>query len=127
MFEILLIIMIIISVAAIAGGYIMKYQAPKDEQMKMGLRTKHTKASHEVWEYANRTCGKSWITIGLIETFLGIPVLFLMYYFKGEHSAQVLSLVYVQAEIIFLVSAVTTVLREIKLKFDENGRPKEKE
>lgn len=127
MFEILLIIMIIISVAAIAGGYIMRYQAPKDEQMKMGFRTESAKASSEAWAYANRTCGKNWLTTGLIELFLGIPILFLMYYFKGEHSAQVLSFVYVIAEIIFLVIAVTSVQKEMKNKFDESGRLKENE
>lgn len=125
--EIILVLIIILSVAAMLAGYYMKYQAPKDEQMKMGFRTESAKASPEAWEYANRTCGKNWLTTGMIYIFLGIPIIFLMYYFKGEHSAKVLSFVYVTAEIIFLVRTGTSVQREIKIKFDENGSSKENE
>lgn len=125
MFEILLIILINISIAAIAGGYFMKYQAPKDKKMKYGLRTGSTQTSKEVWEYANRTCGKSCLIIGLICLLLGIPMVLFMYFLKGEYYARALSLIYVITEIIFLVRSVTVVLKEIKIKFDENGNPKE--
>ena len=70
--EILIIISIILSFAILLAGYYMKYQATKDEQMKMGLRTERARASREAWKYANRTCGRYCLIFGGIGLALSI-------------------------------------------------------
>ena len=53
-----LILDIIFSAAALLGGYYMKFSAPEDKEMKMGVLTESAKRSHATWEYANKACGK---------------------------------------------------------------------
>ncbi len=127
MIDILLIVLIIMSSATIFGGYYMRFQAPKDKEMKYGLRTQRTQASMSAWEYANRTCGQCWLITGVIEILLGIPAVLMMYNFKGEKIAQALAFVYLVFFVIGLSSTVTSVIKETNSRFDENGRSIERE
>ena len=85
--DVLLIINIVVSFSLILGGYYMKYQAPKDKDMKMGVLIGRARLSPDIWKYANITCGKNWLVTGFIYLVLGMPVILLMYNFKGENAA----------------------------------------
>lgn len=67
-----LILDIIFSVAALLGGYYMKYCAPKDNEMKLGVLTESAKRNKDTWEYANKTCGKGWIIGGIAGILLSV-------------------------------------------------------
>lgn len=124
--DILLILSIVMTFAILLGGYYMKYQAPKDEQMKMGFRTEPAKASPEAWAYANRTCGTYWLIIGIIG-FVMTEAVFLIYGFIGDNWANVFAIITTAVICVGTSSACTAVIKELRSKFDENGRPKEKE
>ncbi len=123
--EVLLIINIVIAFAVLLGGCVMKKYSSNDKEMKYGFRTEFAKSSFEAWNYANTACGKHWIIIGIVYLMLGIPAIFLMYYFKGENVARALSLVYSVVIIANVAYSCNSVSKELHDKFDENGIPKE--
>ena len=123
MFELFLIIDIIMAVAAILSGYYMRFRASKDETMKHGLRISGSLKSREAWEFANISCGRSWMAVGVIEICLGMPIALLMYWWKGRSIAIALLFVYLEFFTILLCVSVINVSRNISDKFDENGRP----
>ena len=126
MFGLFLIIDIIMAAAAILGGYYMRYRAPKGETMKHGLRTSESLKSREAWKYANISCGRSWMAVGVIEICLGMPIAMMMYWWKGESIAIALLFVYLEFFTIIQCVSVINVSRSISDKFDENGKPIEK-
>ena len=65
------------------------------------------------------------IIIGIVYLVLGIPAIFLMYYFKGDNVARALSLVYSVVLIANVVYSCNSVSKELQNKFDEKGIPKE--
>ncbi len=104
----------------------MKYQAPKDEQMKMGLRTERAKASQEAWAYANRTCGKYCLIFGC--TGLGLSIISLLIYaFVGDDWGRIFAIITPAVICVGISSAVNVVNNGLCSKFGENGRPKEEE
>ncbi len=121
--EILIIISIILSFAILLAGYYMKYQAPKDEQMKMGLRTERSRASREAWKYANRTCGRYCLIFGGIGLALSIISL-LVYAIAGEDWGRITAVITPAVICIGTSSAINVVNKGLSSKFDENGRPK---
>lgn len=123
--EVLLIINIVIAFAVLLGGCVMKKYSSNDKEMKYGFRTESATSSFEAWNYANTACGKQWIIIGIVYLMLGIPAIFLMYYFKGDNIARALSLVYSVVLIANVVYSCNSVSKELQNKFDENGIPKE--
>ncbi len=125
--DVLLIINIVVSFSLILGGYYMKYQAPKDKDMKMGVLIGRARLSPDIWKYANITCGKNWLVTGFIYLVLGMPVILLMYNFKGENAAKVLTLAYLIFLITNLIISTNSLIKEMNEKFDENGNPKEQE
>ena len=123
--EIIFIINIVISFTVLLGGFFMKKYSSNDREMKYGFRTESAKSSFEAWNYANTACGKQWIIIGIVYLLLGIPAIFLMYYFKGDNVARALSLVYSVALIANVAYSCNSVSKELQNKFDEKGIPKE--
>ena len=123
--EIIFIINIVISFTVLLGGFFMKKYSSNDREMKYGFRTESAKSSFEAWNYANTACGKQWIIIGIVYLLLGIPAIFLMYYFKGDNVARALSLVYSVVLIANAAYSCNSVSKELQNKFDENGIPKE--
>ncbi len=121
--EILIIISIILSFAILLAGYYMKYQAPKDEQMKMGLRTERAGASQEAWKYANRTCGRYCLIFGGIGFAMSIISL-LVYAIAGEDWGRIPAVITPAVICIGTSSAINVVNKGLSSKFDENGIPK---
>ena len=127
MMDVLLIVDIIISFSLMLGGYYMKYHAPKDKEMKMGVLTKRARTSFETWKYANLAYGKVWLITGAVYLVLGIPLILVMYYFKGEGAVKSLNIGYLIFLVIHLISYYNLITKELNMKFDENGNPKEQE
>lgn len=123
--ELIFIINIVISFTVLLGGFFMKKYSSNDKEMKYGFRTESAKSSFEAWNYANTACGKQWIIIGIVYLILGIPAIFLMYYFKGDNVARALSLVYSVVLIANVAYSCNSVSKELQNKFDEKGVPKE--
>ncbi len=124
--EILIIISTILSFAMLLAGYYMRFKAPKDKDMKMGVLILRAKASSEAWAYANRTCGSYWLIIGIIGLIMTTAV-FLIYSFIGDNWANVFAIFTLAVICIGMSSSCTAVIKELHSKFDENGRQKEVE
>lgn len=121
-----LILDIIFSAAAVFGGYYMKFRAPEDTEMKMGVLTESAKKSRDTWEYANRTCGKYWIRAGIagiVLTTIAVNTAFL----TSEDTAAIVSLVAAVIIVLMMSCSVTMVMMKLRSNFDENGNPNEKE
>ena len=117
---------IIASAAALLGGYYMKYHAPKDKDMKMGVLTSSAKKSRDTWEFANMTCGKYWIIAGiagLVLTTAAVNTAFL----ASEDTAAIVSAVAAVVIVILISCSMTTVMMKLRAEFDENGKPIKKE
>lgn len=127
MIGILLIVYIIFCAGAIFSGYYLRFVASKDEEMKYGFRTSQTQKSADAWEYANRTLGLHWLRCGVIGLVLGIPAVLLMYKYKGVTASNILSLVCLVFFVIVVSSSVTSVMKATYSKFDEDGRPVDKD
>lgn len=127
MFGILLIVYIIFCAAAVIGGYFLKNTAAKDEAMKLGLRISAAQKSMDTWEYANSTLGQSWFKTGIIALVLGVPLALLMYKLMSETAAKIAVAVLLAVIVCVLSSSITAAMRGLMTRFDENGRPVEKE
>lgn len=121
-----LILDIIFSAAAIFGGYYMKFRAPEDTEMKMGVLTGSAKKSRDTWEYANKTCGKYWIRAGIagiVLTTLAVNAAFI----TSEKKAAIVALAAAVVIVLMMSCSMTTVMMKLRAEFDENGKPIEKE
>lgn len=127
MFEVFLIAYIVGCSGAIFGGYYMRFISAKDEQMRYGLRTSQSQKSMDTWEYANRTLGMCWLSAGIIGLVLGVSVILVMYSAKGDHVAKALVFVFLIFLAAVISGSVISVMQNISIKFDEDGRPIERE
>ncbi len=122
--EILIIISTILSFAMLLAGYYMRFKAPKDKDMKMGVLILRAKASSEAGAYANRTCGNYWLIIGIIGLIMTVAVFFI-YSFIGDKWANIFAIFTSAVICIGMSISCTAVIKELHSKFDENGRQKE--
>ena len=121
-----LILDVIFSAAALLGGYYMKFHAPQDAEMKMGMLTESAKKSKDTWEFANSTCGKYWIRAGIagiVLTTAAVNAAFL----TSEKTAAIVSLAALVIIVLVMSCSVTTVMMKLHANFDENGNPIAKE
>ena len=121
-----LIIDIIMSASALFGGFYMKYRAPEDKDMKMGVLTESAKKSPETWEFANRTCGKNWLRSGIAGIVLS-TVATDAAFVASEKTAAIIAGAAAVVIVILMSCSITTVMMKLRAKFDENGKPIEKE
>lgn len=121
-----LIVDIIMSAAALLGGYYMKFVAPKDKEMKMGVLTESAKKSQNTWEYANKTCGKGWIGSGIAGLVLSAAATETAF-FASEKVASIVGAAAAVVIVIAMSCSVTVTMLGLRSKFDEKGEPLEKE
>lgn len=117
------IVNIICSFALLISGYYMRFHAPKDKEMKMGLRNGHSQSSMEAWKFANETCGKYWLIFAGIALVLNV-ISFLVYAYVSESWSEMINIFATLSNIGVFCSS-TAVTRELQNKFDEKGIPKE--
>ncbi|MDE6781028.1 MAG: SdpI family protein [Ruminococcus sp.] len=84
MFEIIFIVIIIIPIAVSLGGVILIQCAKSDIDSTVGYRTKRSMARKETWIFANRTCGRLWLTGGIISVIFSVTVPLLFYILKSD-------------------------------------------
>lgn len=121
-----LILDVIFSAAALFGGYYMKFHAPQDSEMKIGVLTESAKKSRDTWEFANKTCGKYWIRAGIagiVLTTAAVNTAFL----ASEKTAAIVSLAATVIIVLAMSCSMTTVMMKLRANFDENGKLVEKE
>ena len=104
----------------------MKFCAPEDTEMKMGVLTESAKKSRDTWEYANKTCGKYWIRAGIagiVLTTIAVNAAFL----TSEKTAAIVSLAAAVIIVLMISCSMTKVMMKLHAEFDENGKPIVKE
>ena len=121
-----LILDIIFSAGALFGGYYMKFCAPKDDKMKMGLLTESAKKSRDTWEYANKACGKGWMAGGIAGLVLSAAATETAF-FASEKVASIVGAAAAVIIVLIMSCSVTTTIMGLKSKFDKDGKPVEKE
>lgn len=118
MFEIIFIIIIIIPVAIASGGFFLKYHTPSDINDIIGYRTKRSMSSKEAWFFANKSCGKLWLTGGIIAFIVSISLPFIFYITKGESAGSYVGIVILLLQIIAVIISVVTVEKQLDRNFD---------
>lgn len=68
----------IIPLLMILTGYLMYKYPPKRINHIVGYRTYKSMRNKEMWDYANKYCGKLWMILGLIMSVLTFVLLFLV-------------------------------------------------
>ena len=124
--EIFLIVDILISIGAILSGYYMKFRAPGDEKMQYGIRTAHSKKSYDTWSYANTVCGGAWLKIGFCGSMAVIAAMLLSGQLN-DAAAVLLSVGILAVIVIALSCSATAVIMGLVSRFDDDGRPINKE
>ena len=68
----------IIPVLVLLLGFWMYKYPPKKINLFVGYRTNKSMKNKEMWDFANKYCGKLWVILGLIMIFLTFVLLILV-------------------------------------------------
>lgn len=94
-------------------GILMYKRPPKKVNWFIGYRTRKSMKNQEVWEKANRYCGKLWIIIGLIMVIVAL-LLNILFYYKIIIFSETVLIIIVLSEIIPLLLSGLMVESKIK-------------
>lgn len=119
MFEIIFIIVILIPITISSGGFFLKYHTPDDINETVGYRTKRSMSSREAWIFANKTCGKLWLTGGIISFAFSVSVPLILYMFKGDSAGFYSGVIILILQSIFLIFSVVYIEKQLIYKFDD--------
>jgi len=101
--------------------------APGTKNAYFGYRTKRSMSSQEAWNYSNRYCGRLMFYLGVI--MAGITLILFLTIVRGSDDTVGWiggGIALVQCACIFIPVVLTE--KELKKRFDEEGRPlKQKE
>lgn len=114
MFEIIFIVIIILPVAVIFGGVVLKQCAVADIDNTVGYRTKRSMSSKEAWQFANGMCAKLWITGGIIATVFSVVLLLTASFFLNETTGIYVGIFMLTSEVIALILSVVTVEKRLQ-------------
>ena len=103
----------IIPVMIIVVGYLMYKYPPQKVNWFVGYRTIRSMKNENVWEKANKYCGKLWIKIGLIMVVLA-SVLAILSYIKIVIFSETCLAIIILCEILPLLLSGLMVEKEIK-------------
>lgn len=118
MFEIIFIVIIIIPIAVSLGGVILIQCAKSDIDSTVGYRTKRSMASKETWIFANRTCGRIWLTGGIISVIFSVTVPLFLYILKSDSAGLCAGVIILVIQTVALILSVVTTEKKLSGNFD---------
>lgn len=119
MFEIIFIIVILIPITLVSDGFFLKYHMPDDINDIIGYRTKRSMSSREAWIFANKICGKLWLTGGIIIFVFSVSVPLLLYMLKGNSAGFYSGVIILILQSIFLIFSVVYIEKQLIREFDD--------
>lgn len=119
MFEIIYIIVIIIPVAVLFGGVILIQCAESDIDSTVGYRTRRSMTSREAWFLANKTCGKLWITVGIIFVIFSLTVPMIFYVLVSDTAGVYTGIITLLFQTVALILSVVTTEKKLSDNFNE--------
>ena len=105
-------------------GAIFRSHPPKNINMAFGYRTSRSMKSRESWDFANRYWGALVFRIGLAAEGVTLAVLAAGYLASPGQMGN-LSLVMSGLQIVLLFVSIPLTERQLKKRFDDNGKPRE--
>ena len=105
-------------------GAIFRSHPPKNINMAFGYRTSRSMKSRESWDCANRYWGALVFRIGLAAEGVTLAVLAAGYLAAPGQMGN-LSLVMSGLQIVLLFVSIPLTERQLKKRFDDNGKPRE--
>lgn len=112
----LLVFSLLIPAIQLFFGWIMN-RYPGDVNGVFGYRTRRSSQNKATWLFANRLAGKIWIRQALVALPVSL-VCCLIFWSVLEWA----SLFIAGAQIVLLISAIPIVERQLRRRFDKNGR-----
>jgi len=117
-FEIIFIVILIIPVALILGGIILRQCALSDINSTVGYRTERSMSSKEAWTFANRTCGNLWITGGIISVILSVAIPLILYILKDDTAGLYAGIIILVLQVTAFILSVATVEKKLVSKLE---------
>ena len=118
----MLYVIFIIPLVQLLTGYLMYKYPPKKINRIIGYRTFRSMKNKEMWDWANRYCGKVWLNISII-LFLITALLFVLFYLNVITFTENILLIIVFGQLTIMLLSVLII--ENKLK-NNNIEKKEK-
>lgn len=110
----LMICTFLIPVIQVIAGWAMRYHTPKQINSWIGYRTMRSTKDETAWLFADRYCGKLWLTAGV-----GMLVLTGCSLFLSRKAADIVSLVMIGVQTLEILLTIPFV--ENALKQNERG------
>lgn len=105
-------------------GAVFRTHPPKNINMAYGYRTSRSMKSQESWDFANRYWGNLVFYAGLVSEGATLAVL-AAWYLMAPGQMGNLSLVTVSLQMVLLFVSIPLTERQLKIRFDDNGKPRE--
>ncbi len=120
MFIFLLCMVALTPVSTFLIGKTWMKHPPRDINFWVGYRTEMSMKSQDTWDFANKYCAEIWYKwSGIIAIF---SVVVMLCFKNGDYENVSIYLTVVQ--MIFLCTSIVPVERELRRRFDKNGRKK---
>lgn len=119
MFEIIYIMIIVISVTVSFGGVVLIQCAKSDIDSTVGYRTSRSMTSKEAWIFANKTCGKLWLTGGIISVIISVALPIAFSIIKNDTAGLYMAITILLLQTIALILSVVTTEKKLSDNFNE--------
>ena len=110
---------LLIPIVMIVLGFLLNKKPPKKINYLRGYRTKGSMKSLETWDYANKRIGELWWKIGFV-----LLVIIVISKLITPVVDEYLSIIHSIVGLIAMIIGIPFVEKELKDKFDENGKLK---
>lgn len=109
----------VMPISLIIYGYIYIKRANKGTNSSFGYRTSRSMKSKETWEYSNNRLGKLWMILGFVLAIFSVAYSLIFQREQLELSKTLLIL-----GLIICIAPLFIVEKELKERFDEEGKVK---
>lgn len=108
----------LVPVIMIGFGWLLKNHPPKEINAIYGYRTKRSMKNKEMWEFANRYCGRLWLKIGAV---MAVPtaIASALAYPLDEDGQGWVSMAVITVQCVALIGSIFPVERALKDEFGE--------
>jgi uncharacterized membrane protein len=118
---------VIIPVMMIVFGAVYSKNPPKQINHLSGYRTPMSKKNLDTWHFAHLYFGKLWLKYGVVLLCVTILTSWPVFKVSGYPQGYLVHLFLVAIQMIFVFTPIILTERELRRRFDRNGKPKSKD
>ena len=111
---------LLIPLAMLVFGWIMRKHTPKRINTVYGYRTAMSMKNEDTWKFAHAYCGRLWCIIGLVLLLPSI-LIHIPFYSSSEQTVGIVSMIVMTVQLIALVLPVLPTEAALRRTFDQNG------